>query len=58
MPFLVVQPEIKSDLEARVEALEKEVYKASKSKKEVEELSGPPEAPIRNIRCLKALFAK
>ena len=30
----VVQPEVKSDLEERVEALEKEVFKASKSKKE------------------------
>ncbi len=28
----VVQPEVKSDLEARIEALEKEVYKTSKSK--------------------------
>ncbi len=30
----VTQPEVKSDLEARIEALEKEVYKDSKSKKE------------------------
>ena len=29
----VIQPEEKSDLEARIEALEKEVYKASKSEK-------------------------
>ena len=29
----VSQPEAKSDLEARVEALEKEVYKTSKSEK-------------------------
>lgn len=31
----VVQPEVKSDLEARIEALEKKVYKASKSEKNV-----------------------
>jgi hypothetical protein len=30
----VAQPEVKSDLEARIEALDKEVYKASISKKE------------------------
>jgi hypothetical protein len=30
----VVQPETKIDLEARIEALENEVFKASKSKKE------------------------
>ena len=30
--FKVVQPELKSDLEARVESLEKKVFKASKSK--------------------------
>ncbi|HII79715.1 MAG TPA: hypothetical protein HA261_04790 [Methanosarcina sp.] len=30
----VVQPETKSDLESRVEALEKEVYKSSKSENE------------------------
>ena len=30
----VVQPEVKSDLEARVEALEKKVYKASESENE------------------------
>jgi len=29
----IVQPEVESDLEARVEALEKEVYKTSKSEK-------------------------
>jgi len=29
----IVQPEVKSDLEARIEALEKEVYKISKSEK-------------------------
>ncbi|WP_156161033.1 MULTISPECIES: hypothetical protein [unclassified Methanosarcina] len=29
----VAQPEEKSDLEARIEALEKEVYKTSKSEK-------------------------
>jgi hypothetical protein len=31
----VTQPETKSDLETRLEALEKEVYKTSKSKTEV-----------------------
>src|SRR5512145_2350642 len=46
----VVQPEIKSDLEARVEALEKEVYKTSKSEKKDKELSGPAEIRTQDPR--------
>ena len=46
----VVQPEAKSDLEARLEALEKEVFKASKSKKR----SGPAEIRTQDLRRVKA----
>jgi hypothetical protein len=48
----VTQPEVKSDLEARVEALEKEVYKASKSKKKYD---GPAEIRTQDPRRVKAM---
>ncbi len=48
----VVQPEIKSGLEARVEALEKEAYKASKSKKKDD---GPAEIRTQDPRRVKAM---
>ncbi len=51
----VTQPEAKSDLEARIEALEKEVYKASKSEKEVETESGPAEIRTQDPRRVKAM---
>ena len=50
----VTQPEVKSDLELRVEALEKEVYKASKSKKRHEDGSGPAEIRTQDLRRVKA----
>ena len=49
----VSQPEAKSDLEARVEALEKEVYKTSKSEKELKK-SGPAEIRTQDLRRVKA----
>ena len=49
----VAQPEVKSDLEVRVEALEKEVYKASKSKKRMK-ISGPAEIRTQDLRRVKA----
>ncbi|MDQ1255079.1 MAG: hypothetical protein QG646_4358 [Euryarchaeota archaeon] len=48
----VVQPEVKSDLEARVEALEKEVFKTSNSEKE---FSGPAEIRTQDPRRVKAM---
>ena len=53
--FKVTQPETKSDLEARVEALEKKVYKDFKSEKKVEELSGPAEIRTQDPRRVKAM---
>jgi hypothetical protein len=50
----VAQPEVKSDLELRVESLEKEVYKASKSKKRHEDGSGPAEIRTQDLRRVKA----
>ena len=50
----VVWADTKKNLEARVEALEKEVYKTSKSKKEVEKLSGPAEIRTQDLRRVKA----
>ena len=50
----VVQPEEKSDLEARVEALEKEVYKTSKSKNKEIKKSGPAEIRTQDLRRVKA----
>ena len=47
----VVQPKTKSDLEIRVEALEKEVYKTSKSKKS----NGPAEIRTQDPRRVKAM---
>ena len=44
------QPEEKSYLEARIEALKKEVYKTSKSKKK----SGPAEIRTQDLRRVKA----
>ena len=43
----VAQPEVKSDLEARFETLEKEVYKASKSKNRPEDGVGPLRFELR-----------
>ena len=53
--FKVTQPETKSELEARVEALEKKVYKDFKSEKKVEELSGPAEIRTQDPRRVKAM---
>ena len=50
----VAQQEVKSDLELRVESLEKEVYKASKSKKRHEDGSGPAEIRTQDLRRVKA----
>ena len=50
----VTQPEANSDLEARIEAFEKEVYKASKSKKRHEDGSGPAEIRTQDLRRVKA----
>ena len=47
----VVQPELKSDLELRIEALDKEGFKAYKSKKE---FSGPAEIRTQDLRRVKA----
>jgi hypothetical protein len=46
----VAQPEVKPDLELRIEALEKEVFKASKLKKK----SGPAEIRTQDLRRVKA----
>jgi hypothetical protein len=48
----VVQPESKSDLELRLEALEKEVFKTSTSEKE---FSGPAEIRTQDPRRVKAM---
>jgi hypothetical protein len=48
----VVQPEVKSDLEARVEALEKKVFKTSNSENE---FSGPAEIRTQDPRRVKAM---
>lgn len=48
----VTQPEVKTDLEARVEALEKEVYKNSKSKNKDH---GPAEIRTQDPRRVKAM---
>ncbi len=50
----VTQPENKSDLELRLEALEKEVYKTSKSEKKEETESGPAEIRTQDLRRVKA----
>ena len=49
----VSQPEAKSNLEARVEALEKEVYKSSNSEKRLNE-SRPAEIRTQDLRRVKA----
>jgi hypothetical protein len=46
----VIQPSVKPDLELRIEALEKEVFKASKLKNE----SGPAEIRTQDLRRVKA----
>ena len=51
----VVQPEVKYDLETRVEALEKEVYKTSKSKINNNKRSGPAEIRTQDPRRVKAM---
>ena len=51
----VTQPEVKSDLEARIEALEKEVYKDSKSENKEETESGPAEIRTQDPRRVKAM---
>ena len=53
--FEVVQPEVKSDLKARVEALEKEVFKISKSENKEETESGPAEIRTQDPRRVKAM---
>ncbi len=51
----VTQSEVKSDLEARIEALEKEVYKTSKSENKEETESGPAEIRTQDPRRVKAM---
>ena len=51
----VVQPEIKSDLETRIEALENEVYKAFKSENKDKDGSGPAEIRTQDPRRVKAM---
>ncbi len=53
--FKVTQPEVKSDLETRVEAFEKKVYKDFKSEKKDEKLSGPAEIRTQDPRRVKAM---
>ncbi len=50
----VTQPEVNSDLEARVEALEKEVFKACKSEIKDDKRSGPAEIRTQDLRRVKA----
>jgi hypothetical protein len=50
----VTQPETKSGLEARIEALENEVFNASKSKNKEEKRSGPAEIRTQDLRRVKA----
>ena len=50
----VVQPDEKSDLELRVEALEKKVYKDSNLEKECLEKNGPAETRTQDLRRVKA----
>ena len=50
----VAQLEIKSDLELRLEALEKEVFKTSKFENKEENKSGPAEIRTQDLRRVKA----
>ncbi len=50
----VAQPEVKSDLELRLEALEKEVFKACKSEIKDKNGSGPAEIRTQDLRRVKA----
>ena len=52
--FKVIPLKEKSNFEAGMEALEKDVYKTSNSEKEVEELSGPAEIRTQDLRRVKA----
>ncbi|KKH46538.1 hypothetical protein [Methanosarcina sp. 1.H.A.2.2] len=52
----VSQPEAKSDLEARIEALEKEVYKTSKSENNEETESGPAAIRTPDLRCVNVSY--
>ena len=51
----VIQPESKPDLELRVEALEKEVYKTSKPENKDNKESGPAEIRTQDPRRVKAM---
>jgi hypothetical protein len=51
----VIQPESKPDLELRVEALEKEVYKTSKSENMDNKENGPAEIRTQDPRRVKAM---
>ena len=51
----VVQPESKPDLELRVEAFEKEVYKTSKPENKDNKESGPAEIRTQDPRRVKAM---
>jgi hypothetical protein len=51
----VVQPEVKSDLEARVEALEKKLNKHLESENKDTKESGPAEIRTQDPRRVKAM---
>jgi hypothetical protein len=53
----VIQPEAKSDLEARIEALEKEVYKTSKSEHKENKESGPADIQTQDLLRVKRSIA-
>ena len=50
----VTQPCVKSDLELRVETLEKQLYKLLESKNKEENKSGPAEIRTQDLRRVKA----
>ena len=50
----VTQPEVKSDLIARIEALEKKLYSHLESEKKEETDSGPAEIRTQDLRRVKA----
>jgi hypothetical protein len=51
----VTQTDVKSDFELRLEALEKEVFRTSKSEKNVKKRNGPAEIRTQDPRRVKAM---
>ena len=49
-----MQPEVKSNLEARIEALENKLYMLLESEKKEDKSSGPAEIRTQDLRRVKA----